>query len=421
MFSIGSITIIHINGVNTTKEQAENNRDALESNLELDINLINNKQIELLYNQTHGFFLDVFWDTLGKKFKEIKYVSLDDYTDAYLEKHPEDFEIPRDILKEQIQKEYNDLYFSLTNRDVVMEEFKKIIPQIESNNYAANKSDYILLLSHSQGNLYANNVYDELINNEKLAANNISIFGIATPSRSIRGNEPDNYITATNDFVINSARLLEIVPYYNNILPANVTLNNCEDGLLGIYMCHSLIEAYLNNKDIVNKIRNFVVNKLNNLLNNLINDNVKQAKLYITQNDSSSNVGMKLYQNKNKIFDSESLNLSFNKLNLMNSKYFYYFPKNEIHGALSVALPLSNIQTCNFRNAIYTLSDMNISQLTTVFMPYQKGNYYIKEWHSTTLSNICYGSYGSIIHEHKSDFESWIIDDYDVPINLIIQ
>ena len=68
--SFPRIHVFHINGVNTTYQEAIDNMKTLENlaNIKYNFRIVSSYGIghfDLLYNQTHGAFLDVFWDTLG--------------------------------------------------------------------------------------------------------------------------------------------------------------------------------------------------------------------------------------------------------------------------------------------------------------------------------------------------------------------
>lgn len=49
--------------------------------------------------------------------------------------------------------------------------------------------NHVLLIPHSQGNLYANNLYDYLTTIEHYNPHQIQIFGIATPGSQLKGNQ----------------------------------------------------------------------------------------------------------------------------------------------------------------------------------------------------------------------------------------
>lgn len=74
-----------------------------------------------------------------------------------------------------------------------------------------------VFVSHSQGNLYANIVYDKLVASG-VPAQTLGLMGVAVPFSSQRtGN---NYVTSVNDMVIDATRIATL----NFILPPNVSI-----------------------------------------------------------------------------------------------------------------------------------------------------------------------------------------------------
>ena len=116
------------------------------------------------------------------------------------------------------------------------------------------------MIPHSQGNLYANQLYDYVSRTSVIPADHVAIYGIATPSSKVNGlinprarhpNDQFHYITADTDAVINSLRLFAATqPLTDQPLPANTHMEYCKD-----YVCHDLIEAYLADNMVGNEIR----------------------------------------------------------------------------------------------------------------------------------------------------------------------
>jgi len=95
----------------------------------------------------------------------------------------------------------------------------------------------ILLVPHSQGNMYANSAYSALTSGaDAIPSASIKIFGIASPASYVAGS--GDYITSTNDLVINGLRAASGLP----VLPANFTVSITSDDLSG----HGITEIYLN-------------------------------------------------------------------------------------------------------------------------------------------------------------------------------
>ena len=93
----------------------------------------------------------------------------------------------------------------------------------------------VLVVGHSQGNLYANAAHTNLAHDpDNLPMNAFGLLAVATPSGRVAGG--GSHVTLTNDLVINSVRL-----FYPDTLDGNVTNGN-EDG---DWKHHSFIDAYL--------------------------------------------------------------------------------------------------------------------------------------------------------------------------------
>ncbi|MDD3267645.1 MAG: hypothetical protein PHC75_10770, partial [Burkholderiales bacterium] len=131
--------------------------------------------------------------------------------------------------------------------DILNQYHDKTVKTTHFNNYVASNNGgkpFVLLVPHSQGNLYANSLYQHLTTKEGYNQQNLSIFGIASPasqnlgtdiSRSAYGNE--GYITSNNDGVINSLRLLSNVASSNFSIPKGGEISG-----------HGLIPTYLSNQ-----------------------------------------------------------------------------------------------------------------------------------------------------------------------------
>jgi hypothetical protein len=93
----------------------------------------------------------------------------------------------------------------------------------------------VLVVGHSQGNLYANSAYTNLAYDENdLPMEAFGIVAVATPSGRVAGGGP--HITRDDDLVINSVRL-----FYPGTLDGNITNSNTNSD----WKNHSFIDAYL--------------------------------------------------------------------------------------------------------------------------------------------------------------------------------
>ncbi|MDR3570832.1 MAG: hypothetical protein P4L81_01370 [Candidatus Pacebacteria bacterium] len=79
----------------------------------------------------------------------------------------------------------------------------------------------VLLVGHSQGGFYANEIYDYLVKSGT-PANSIGVYELATPADHVAGN--GSYLTSSNDTVINFVRGSQADLRLPQALPANVTI-----------------------------------------------------------------------------------------------------------------------------------------------------------------------------------------------------
>lgn len=211
-------------------------------------------------------WLGIYQMCIGKKKQENKNLTLEDYVDVYMKAnniHYENGSTEYETLKDNIKETYSkDLNFVGCNFDKIVNDFHKEITKLSSGiiRMIRDRNDtdntILLLVPHSQGNLYANSLRNYLVSAEKIPAKNIGIYGIANPADRISstayllpsylvGDVEDNYaqyITADNDYVINSLRRFSsFSPVTNAPLNANIHLKTCNDSDI----CHGLTNAYL--------------------------------------------------------------------------------------------------------------------------------------------------------------------------------
>jgi len=92
----------------------------------------------------------------------------------------------------------------------------------------------LVIVSHSQGNFYANAAYSALASEKPEYATATGVVGVASPASLVAGGGP--YTTFSEDWVINAVRFL-----YPNTLPANATTGTTPVDTLG----HGFQTAYL--------------------------------------------------------------------------------------------------------------------------------------------------------------------------------
>lgn len=243
--------IFFINGVNTTADDANINMEKLEDLMNYESSTIT---WNVLYNATHGLIKSDVFDYIHQKKQADRHLSIDSYTNYYITNNNIDCCISLDQyenVKQSIRLQY------LNDKKYVGMNLSDIVNQFHLK-FKGNKNDvYILIIAHSQGNNYANQLHDYLVNGEHFPVDHIAIFSIASPSHTVNGFVNPytrfKYVTADNDHVINAVRLLP----GHKPLPANVHLNDCKD-----LPCHNLINSYLFDKvvssDICKGIKSYI-------------------------------------------------------------------------------------------------------------------------------------------------------------------
>lgn len=269
------IFAFHINGIDTTAEEAQANLLKLEETNKI---RYSNKLVvwDLIYNSTKSSkewtitaYIQGVWDVLWQKWYETSTLqSLDDYTEFAMKKSGVsyakgsiEYKTFQDSLIKDVQEQFID--YGGKNLPDIIDQFHRKIPfqfasflkEINSNNasnYAENPN-YVILLPHSQGNIYANELYNYLTQTENFNRKNIAIFGFATPAKEELGKNDiysSNYVNSTNDGVINLLKFW---------LPSGETLRNNVDipKHLSDLTGHSLNETYLNNETVVKNYNNY--------------------------------------------------------------------------------------------------------------------------------------------------------------------
>jgi|LauGreDrversion4_2_1035121.scaffolds.fasta_scaffold16935_4 hypothetical protein len=240
---------LHINGINTNLLQARQNLDALAITTKLKTNIIT---WDILYNKTTGLWDDLS-DVFNQKAQEKQNITLDDFVVAYMKAndlHAESGTTEYEFIKQSIKDDFiNDPQYSGRNLESIVTEFKQLVPDRENS--------YILLLPHSQGNLYANQLYNYLTSTENYDSQQLKIFGIAVPANEV--SDSGDYVTSSNDLVINGLRLI------TSVLPANYNAAVTIHDFLG----HNLIDTYLNNENTNTAIKHGISSALDGLAFNL--------------------------------------------------------------------------------------------------------------------------------------------------------
>lgn len=280
--SIPKIILFHINGVNTTREQALENQNALKESAKISSNII---IWDILYNSTHGNLALDLLDVFHQKRQEGKDLTIDDYVLVFMKAYNLNYakgSKEYNELKDNIKEHYRgDPSFVGTNLYEIIDQFHDKLPppyiaivELLNSYTAKGKTPYVLLMPHSQGNLYANQLWDYLVNGDHFPRNHLAILGFASPTDHMNGD--GTYLTATNDYVISSLSIFStFVPKTNKPLSGNIKIE-CKDML-----CHSLIDAYLYDKESRSKYGQEINRHVLNLFNILENEESGKSINYI--------------------------------------------------------------------------------------------------------------------------------------------
>ena len=237
-----NIYALHINGINTSITEAQDNLDHLNGLTETKTNLLKWK---LLYNQTSDLWGDLA-DVFRQKAQEKSQITLDDYVMIYMKAndlHYESGSSDYEIIKAGIKDDFiNDPQYSGKNLESIVSQLHTVIPDA--------KNSYIFFIPHSQGNLYANQLYNYLLASNEYTANQLKIFGIATPADEVAGS--GDYISSSNDLIINGLRLIK------NVLSANSNAEFTINDILG----HNLIDVYLKDSTTKKVIKQRIIDGL---------------------------------------------------------------------------------------------------------------------------------------------------------------
>ncbi len=220
------------NGVWNTKKQAEISRKELEERI-IKREIIKGDPtlaakygtVKLAYNWSDGWDIDLvetFYQLkeAGQLSKKTFFVLMDELiTKRAADLYGEDLKTMRNLLLQAITSHEQ------TNVDIMLEKYYN-----ESFRY----SHRVLLVSHSQGNLFANRVYDSI--DPEGYKDYFANVQVASPASSVHAAK-GTYITGWVDPIINP-------------IPGSMKHNATLDGIGG----HAFVAAYLDSKDTYQKI-----------------------------------------------------------------------------------------------------------------------------------------------------------------------
>ncbi len=241
--------IYYMNGMNNTRETARSTRDSLES--------IYKPQLLAMYpTETFNFIMG--YNRYNKSFllkKELREVFLQkmiEFTD--LDENSA-FNVQRWWFANSASQKLHDYIAQREDGEKILKYLNKyeaestLLINDRSKNFVSVKGDLmsghrVILFANSQGNLFANSIYDDL-QNEPTMLHSLGIVSVATPASRAWLNR---YVTATDDVVINKIRYLAIIKGYGNrfdALPGWVTNSDADEMYKRTSAKHYLLPDYM--------------------------------------------------------------------------------------------------------------------------------------------------------------------------------
>ncbi len=219
-----ALKVLHANGIGTSIDGAWDNFTKLSDTINTGL-FLQNTSYDLTYNHTNGVIADLLQAATqaGLQFSSQVMLWMTGATG-----------IPswlQDILTKAMQGFY----------PVVANELQDHVDKYRDALLQGNK---VLIVSHSQGNLYANEAYEMLLrqNPELPVRQSVGIYGVATPANNVAGNTGP-YLTNNRDFI-------SATP---GALPANLMLKYASGeavptfglGAFTLIQAHSFTDTYL--------------------------------------------------------------------------------------------------------------------------------------------------------------------------------
>ena len=228
-------SIFFVNGMFNSKQDAKMSRDFLEEKIRNELNSDINITFHLAYNQQELQNIgnpgtSLITTAIGQLFELSIQKGLDNYTKLW--KILDGSEIAPDWMVDASKK-----LASLANDISYVVDFD-LQKHIDKYMDEINKGRIVIIVSHSQGNLYANRAY------EFLAIDRLEIVAIATPANFVAGD--NNYVTLKKDIIIESVI---------DSLPQNTSNTTSQKDWTG----HSFTKSYLEGDVSGPKILNYIV------------------------------------------------------------------------------------------------------------------------------------------------------------------
>lgn len=304
-----------INGIQNTREQARNSSDKLWTQANVHSNMISqDKKLYLLYNKIPETICpictqiaDAFLQNMSLKVDMV----MDNFMDIYIKfKHldpnmyrkgtPKYAELEKLLLPKIKSEQGVNQYFG-SNLDDIESQYNVAMNDLKKNFKefldAQDDEPYILLVGHSQGSLYAEQLYQYITTGDKaISPKRIATFSIGTPSsttdhhlddelKKIFINDiPLTYITSANDHIIASASKL----LYSNT--PNITGSVVDAWKPSTTFGHGLVEYYLDDPDIQSKIQKYIDQFFIYLQMTIYNDSITKDNAFVYYSPTNSSL-----------------------------------------------------------------------------------------------------------------------------------
>lgn len=278
-------TIGFFNGVATTRKQAQSGRKEIQSKLNVDQYNDQDVDYQLFYNDSYidegmlnvlGDFAETFdqrtseleqrtferweafWDIINGRTNSSIINLIDSLISGFLDFVHDVISLSLNATIKVFLESLATLSGSTPNTDEVRKKHQLI------NDSLAWSGKKLIYLAHSQGNLWVNESFQNILAQQGYDASNIKTIHIAPASPTVNG----DYILSTNDLVINGLKFTG----YDSIKESNITIPKTKKDRVG----HSLIDIYLTDPDSIAMIKTSVHNAFSDLQKPEMNDYLYQ-------------------------------------------------------------------------------------------------------------------------------------------------
>lgn len=223
--------IVFGNGIMNTEEDANDSRIILRNKLHA---ILPPEQFALLefdiaYNKSYGFMSDLY-ESLKQR------VVSDNYSVSFWR-----WIGNIDVLPDLVQNHIKDMVSTFDISEHYGQE--DISNHISLYRTSVAEGKTVLVVSHSQGNLFANAAYQDLYQSSNpIPSGSFGIVGVASPASFVAGDGP--YTTLIEDAIIGAIAATSAV--VGTVTPLNPNITNIGDGTeSGDWKNHSFIDSYM--------------------------------------------------------------------------------------------------------------------------------------------------------------------------------